>query len=103
MVKQTNTTHDLRKNGKAGGDKWATRMETEHRGRVTWRDAGPEDLWDAVASATEDGAALLLSKTSDGGALAIHVLTDASRHKLFPATQAELNEALALISEIAKS
>jgi hypothetical protein len=78
-------------------------MEQEKRGNCTWADAGAEDLLDAVVAATEDGAALLLSLTSDRGALAIHVLEGDTTHKLYPSTVAELNEALQLIAEIARS
>lgn len=96
-------TTELRKPGTKGADKWKERLATESRGSCTWRDAGAEDLLAAVVAVTEDGAALLLSKTSDGGALAIHVLSQAGRHKLYPASVAELNEALRLIEEIATS
>lgn len=92
---------DLRQPQKGKEDKWHRIADSKPSGSLTWRDAGPEDLQAAVAAVTEDGAALLLSKTSDGGALVIQVLSQNGRHKLYPATMAELNEALALITEIA--
>lgn len=67
-----------------------------------WRDAPAEDLLECVATVTEDGAALLLSVTSDGGALVMQVWNGAGRHKLYPATPAELNEALRLVTDIAR-
>lgn len=92
---------DLRSNGhKATEDKWELALADRGTRNLTWADAGAEDLLAAVVAATEDGAALLLSKTSDGGALVIHVLTGASRHKLYPSDAAQLNEALSLISRI---
>lgn len=99
MARQDKIT-DLRGNGQnAGGDQWEARLAERNRGRLTWADAGAEDLLAAVASVTEGGAALLLSKTSDGGALVIHLLVGTVRHKLYPASVAELNEALALIAQ----
>lgn len=92
---------DLRKSTKKGADKWTDRLQSERRGNVTWKDAGAEDLLEAVAAVTGDGAALLLSVTSDGGALVIQVLSSTGRHKLYPASVAEINEALRLITEIA--
>jgi hypothetical protein len=104
MPRKAQSTHDLRKAVESNGrDKWSDRIETERRGRVQWADCSAEDLLDAVAAVTEDGAALLLSTTSDGGALSIHVLTGHGTHKLYPATQAELNAALMMITEIAKA
>lgn len=97
------TTHELRKSPKKDGDKWAQMANRESRGSLTWADAGPEDLIAAIVNATEDGAAVLLSKTSDGGALVLQIWNGQGRHKLYPATVAELNEALALISEIASA
>lgn len=96
------TITDLRKRGKDKEDKWGQIGEHQRRGGLTWADAGAEDLQAAVAAATEDGAALLLSKTSDGGALCVQVWNGQGRHKLFPATVAELNEALDLITAIAE-
>lgn len=90
------------KPGKNGRDKWGERLATERRGKCTWSDAGAEDLLAAVVAVTEDGAALLLSKTSDGGALCIQVLSSSGRHRLYPASVAELNESLRLVQEIAE-
>lgn len=84
-----------------GTDKWGANLKLGSRGNLSWRDASPELLTEALAAATEDGAALLLSKTSDGGALSIAVLTDGGTHKLYPATAEELSEALQLIVKIA--
>lgn len=92
---------DLRKQTKKGEDKWGKLGAYSDKGTLTWEEAEPGILKAAIVSATEDGAALLLSKTSDGGALVIQVLSQNGRHKLYPATMAELNEALALITEIA--
>lgn len=97
----TQTTHDLRKNGKGPEDKWGAHFNLKGRGKLTWEDANPELLRAALAAATEDGAGLLLSKTSDGGALSIYVLTNGATHKLYPATAEELSEALQLIVKIA--
>lgn len=101
MTRKRSSTHDLRGTNGNGGNKWTQALETERRGRVRWSDCGPEDLLAALVAVTEDGAALLLSQTSDGGALAIHVLAGGDTHKLYPATMAELNEALTLITTIA--
>jgi hypothetical protein len=95
------TVHELRKPQTKGADKWEQLGQRESKGSLTWADAGAEDLLAAIAAATEDGAAVLLSKTSDGGALVIQVWNGAGRHKLYPASMAELNEALQLIQEIA--
>lgn len=103
MAKPTQTHHALGKNGQNGKDKWASRLETEKAGKLSWMDAGAEDLLAAVVAVTGDGAALLLSYTSDRGALAIHVLTDNGTHKLYPTRMEELTEALLLITEIASS
>lgn len=103
MPRKAQITHDVRKAEQNGHDKWKSRFETERRGKITWADAGPDDLLGAVAAATEDGSALLLGKTSDGGALVIQVLTAGGTHKIYPSTQSELNEALSMIEEIAKS
>lgn len=81
-----------------GADKWGDLLAERDTARLSWRDADPEDLQGAIVAATEDGAAVLLSKTSDGGALVLHILTGTSRHKLYPASVAELHEALALIA-----
>lgn len=94
---------DLRKNGKNGADKWASVGAMTKRGDLTWEDADGALLKAALVSATQDGAALLLSKTSDGGALAIQVLHGTSRSKLYPATPEELKEALQLIYQLGVS
>jgi len=103
MPRAKNQTIDLRKEHSNGRDKWGERIADSKKGAVSWADAGAEDLLDALVAATEDGAALLLSRTSDGGALAIHVLAGSNTHKLYPASVAELNEALQMIAEIARS
>lgn len=94
---------DLRKNGQNGANKWGTVSALTEKGSVSWEDADAALLKAALVSATEDGAALLLSKTSDGGALAIHVLHGTSRSKLYPASAQELKEALQLIYQIGQS
>lgn len=99
--KAQQTTTDLRVLTKGQTNKWADNFALKSRGNISWKDASPELLISAVAAATEDGAALLLSKTSDGGALSIHVLAGDSTHKLYPATTDELSEALQLILKIA--
>lgn len=86
-----------------GADKYESRLTGTKRGSLTWADAGVEDLVAAIVAVTEDGAAMLLSKTSDGGALCVQVWHGAGRHKLYPSSAAELNEALALLTEIAQS
>lgn len=101
--KPTQITHELRKQTNGHVDKWGASFTLQNRGGLTWADAPTEILQAALAAATEDGAALLLSKTSDGGALSIHVLTSAGTHKLYPATAAELKEALQLIYQISVS
>lgn len=94
---------DLRSTpGQNGSDKYSQRLTTERRGNCTWMDADPQSLLVAVASVVADGAALLLSQTSDGGALVIQVWTGTARHKLYPATSTELDEALTLIADIAQ-
>lgn len=84
-------------------DKWEDLQANTSKGSLTWEDVGSEDLKDALVAVTEDGAALLLSKTSDGGALVLQVWNASGRHKLYPASMAELNEALQAIKEIALS
>lgn len=99
--KPLQTIHDLRQNTNGHADKWQNHFSLKDRGNITWRDAPAELLREALAAATEDGAALLLSKTSDGGALSIHVLTSGGTHKLYPATIQEVSEGLQLIVKIA--
>lgn len=94
---------DLRKQTKKGEDKWGKLGAYSDKGSLTWEEADQGILKAAIVSATEDGAALLLSKTSDGGALAIHVLHGTSRSKLYPASAQELKEALQLIYQIGQS
>lgn len=101
MQKPQQTTHELRKPQNGHVDKWGSHFTLKGRGGTTWLDADAEMLRAAIASATEDGAGLLLSKTSDGGALSIYVLTGGATHKLYPASVEELNEALQLIVKIA--
>lgn len=80
--------------------KYAEAMK-ELRGRsLSWADVGPEELQDAIAHVTEDGAALLFSKTSDGGALMIQALNGAGNKPKFYAVS--LGEAHALL-EMLKS
>jgi hypothetical protein len=99
--KPAQVTHDLREITNGRGNKWDDHFTLQSRGSITWSDANPELLASAIATATEDGVALLFSKTSDGGALSIHVLAGTSTHKLYPATPLELSEALQLIVKIA--
>lgn len=94
---------DLRKVTKAGTDKWSTLPALSNKGNLTWEEAAPDLLKAAIAAATEDGAALLLSKTSDGGALCIQLLHGTSRSKLYPSSADELKEALQLIYQMAVS
>lgn len=101
--KSTQIQHDLRQSTNGKGDKWGNHFTLESRGNLSWLDADAELLRGALAAASEDGAALLLSRTSDGGALSIHVLTDGGTHKLYPASATELKEALQLIFQIASS
>lgn len=101
MRKDQQTTHELRKPQNGHVDKWSSHFSLKGRGGTTWLDANADTLRAAIASATEDGAGLLLSKTSDGGALSIYVLTEGATHKLYPANADELNEALHLIVKIA--
>lgn len=98
--KPTQVTHDLRALSNGASDKWSTNLTLSSRGKVTWMDADPQMLLAAVAAVTEDGAALLFSRTSDGGALALTVLVDGAAHKLYPASVAELREALQLLVKI---
>lgn len=98
--KDSQVVHELRNGNGAGGNKWDQYFTLKSRGNLSWRDASAELLREAIASATEDGAALLVSKTSDGGALTIHVLAGGTTHKLYPATEQELSEALQLIVKI---
>lgn len=82
-------------------DKWEALKSENDSGKASWTWAGADDLLEAVAAVTADGAALLLSRTSDGGALVLQVWNGDGRHKLYPATVSELNEALRLIKDIA--
>lgn len=75
--------------------KWAAAMLGTRKGSLSWSDCGAQDLLDAVAHVTEDGAALLLARTSDGGALMVQVLVGVGdRPKFYAASMAELNELL---------
>jgi CO dehydrogenase/acetyl-CoA synthase gamma subunit (corrinoid Fe-S protein) len=68
---------------------------------LSWSDADPADLQDAIAHVTEDGVALLLAKTSDGGALMAQALIGAGhKPKFYAASQAELNELLAMLARV---
>lgn len=98
--KASQTTTDLRKITAMPTDKWETSLRLQGRGNTSWLDADPTNLKAAIAAVTEDGAGLLLSKTSDGGALAITVLSNGGAHKLYPASTAELHEALQLLIKI---
>lgn len=85
----------------AGWDKWLDATLTPEKGKLTWMDADPEDLRDAIAAATEDGAAVLLSKTSDGGALLLQVIEGEGRKpKFYAADMAELNEVLFALGHV---
>jgi hypothetical protein len=99
--KPVQNTIELRKPAALHQDKWGDNFALKNRGNVGWADCNKDLLHAALAAATEDGAALLLSRTSDGGALSIHVLTSVTTHKLYPATVEEINEALQLIVKIA--
>lgn len=88
---------------KGSADKWEALNARTRRGGITWADAGAEDLRDMVAAVTADGSAVLLATTSDGGALVIQVLNGKGRHKLYPADDAELAEALSLVTRVASS
>lgn len=89
------------KKGQREGDKWENLFLDKGSGRITWNDCDPQSLLDAVAAATEDGAAVLLSKTSDGGALVVRILTDQGSTPFYPASAAALSEVLAMIVEVA--
>lgn len=82
-------------------DKWNRLVEATGRSSVTWNDADPTMLRDAVAAATEDGAALLFAKTSDGGALVVKVINDKKSVPLYPASTQSLHSTLELIAQIA--
>lgn len=82
-------------------DRWKRLKEQTARGGLTWSDAPAEDLRDAIASATEDGAAVLLSKTSDGGALVLRIITDSASTPFYPASSSALNEILLMVVESA--
>lgn len=96
------TVIDLRQSPNGKVDKWNEGLRELHsKGKCSWSDAGAEDLKAAIVAATEDGAALLFSRTIDGGALSLQILSGAGRNKLYPASVAEINEALALVVDIA--
>lgn len=80
---------------------WGALLNTQEKeDACSWQWADSEELLDAVVSATEDGAALLLSKTSDGGALCIQVWAGTDRFKLYPASSEEVSIVLATIRQI---
>lgn len=100
-------TVQMRKNGAKNGhtevSKWMAASLAPERGKLTWWDAPAEELRDAIASATEDGAAVLLSKTSDGGALHIQIWSGVDRPKFYAPDMATLNALLELLTETAKT
>lgn len=53
---------------------------------LSWGMVDGAVLQDAIASATEAGAGLLLSKTSDGGALTLILFWKNQKFKYFPVT-----------------
>lgn len=103
MPERKTTNIDLRKRESGQGDKYTMALGRSSRGGLTWSDCDADSLLAAVHAATEDGAAILLGKTQDGGALTIQVWNAAGRHKLYPASMAELSEALQVIEETAKA
>lgn len=88
-------------NGKATKDKYEGIGGQVDKETATWAWVPVDLLAGAIVAATDDGAAVLLSKTSDGGALCLQVWNGAGRHKLYPARAAEAVEGLQLIYELA--
>lgn len=94
MPRARATVTDLRQ---VVADKYDMLKTKGDRGNLSWACAEPNLLLEAVAAVTGDGAALLLTTTSDGGALCLQVWTDSARHKLYPATEQEVHEALRMV------
>lgn len=90
----------FRKDLKGDSDKWQALYGAQAKDTLTWGDVDPMKLKQAVAAATEDGAALLLARTSDAGALLIQVFTQKGKPKLYSSSVSELHEKLELISKI---
>lgn len=100
MPRKRSETTDMRQVAK---DKYGSLATSSHRGGLTWKEADVSLLHRAVVAVTEDGAALLFTSTSDGGALCLQVWTQSARHKLYPATALEIEEALQLVIDAASS
>lgn len=76
------------------GDKWGQVGPSDKTDPISWRSCLAQTLQDAIVAATEDGAAVLLSKTSDGGALALQILSGAARYKYYAADSVALDDLL---------
>lgn len=103
MPKPSSNGHEPSARVQEVANKWASIMLRPEKGNLTWADADPQDLQDAIAAATEDGAAVLFSKTSDGGALHVQVWAGTERPKFYAADMATLTAILTLIQDVAKS
>lgn len=73
------------------------------RDAISWADADGSTLQDAIATATEAGAGLLLSKTSDGGALTLIVFWKSKKLKYYPVDAEKLNELLTDLTAAAQA
>lgn len=102
MPKKTPELDEYKARMRAEANKWEQLGLFQEGPKLTWGDVGDEELRDMVDSVVAEGSALLLARTSDGGALVIQVLSGQGRHKLYPATVAELHEAVAKVTRIAK-
>lgn len=69
---------------------------------ISWADVDGATLLDAIATATEAGAGLLLSKTSDGGALTLILFWKSKKHRWFPVESDKAEELLHTITAAAQ-
>jgi hypothetical protein len=74
--------------------KWGRVGPTKDRDPIHWSSCDARVLQAAIVAATEDGAAVLLSKTSDGGALALQILSGSARYKYYASNTVELDDLL---------
>lgn len=79
-------------------DRWGSMKWKGSQEPISWSCAEPRVLQDAIVGATEDGAAVLLSKTSDGGALALQILSGSERYKYYLADSVEVDDLLRMMA-----
>lgn len=80
---------DDKRNGKKAG--YSVRPNYRSVAVIGWHDIGDDIIASLIATVTNAGAAVMLSKTSDGGALAITILDGDSKLKEYPRSETEVN------------